>query len=408
MEDIRIVIGPPVRGEELWDREQELKQIWKALETSSILLTAPRRFGKTSLMLHLVDHPREGWQAFYFDVEGVAIPEDCIAEIALALLREQKLRHLANKLKKYFGDLVDRIEEIGSAEFKISLRKRLTPRWQETGRELIGMLRNLELRTILILDELPLMIDKIHKAQGDRPAREFLSWLRSLRQTPDLHEKVRWVIGGSIGIENVLQRIGAGTKEINDLQRIHVREFTQDSAHAFVKALLHNEGVQRVPAKILSKFLEVVGIPIPYFIQILVRESLNEMERPNKRTLSEAIVEQAYENGVLASYNRTYFEHYYERLRNYYSPEMENIAKTLLTEVARRESLTKKELWNQFQPQWALLPPDLTRKQSDADTFSYLLSDLENDFYLVSDQERQIFRFATKVLRDWWLRYHAL
>jgi len=398
MEKVRIVIGSPVRGGELWDRERELNKIWEVLETGSVLLTAPRRFGKTSLMLKLVDEPREGWQAFYFDAEGFSKPEDFIAEIATKLLEERKFAYLQSKIKKLLGKGLERIEEVGWEGFKITLRKRLATDWQEKGQGLIELLKGSNTKTILIVDELPLFLHRVAKNGGS--AREFLSWLRSLRQTPDLHDQVRWVIGGSIGIEKVLQYIGAGTKEINDLARIHVRELSEDSAREFIKALLQSAGVQRIPKKTLDKFLQVIGIPIPFFIQILVRETLNEMERQNKRTLSEEMIERAYDEGVLASYNRTYFEHYYERLREYYTPEMASIAKALLTEIAHRDSITRKELWDLFQAQM--------QGQGSEDDFSSLLSDLENDFYITFNQDRQNFRFATKVLRDWWWRYHSL
>lgn len=400
MRKIRGVIGSPAREGEFWDRERELAQIWRALETSSVLLTAPRRFGKTSLMQRLVDQPRDGWQAFYFDTEGIDQPETLVAEIIATLLHERKLRQLLNKARKILGNLVDRVEELEYGGFKLSLREQLASNWKEKGRGLIELLKDVELRTILIIDELPLLLGNIVKSQGEESARELLSWLRSLRQMPDLHASVRWMTGGSIGIEKVLQRVGAGTKEINDLERIHVREFSEDSARDFIKALLHGAEVHKVPAKIINKLLQVVGIPIPYFIQILVRESLNEMERTGRHALKEEMVERAYEDGVLASYSRTYFEHYYERLRDYYSAEMASVAKVLLTEIARRKTLGRKELWTLFQGQ--------LDGRGDKDTFSYLLSDLENDFYLFCDQRQQTYRFATKVLRDWWLRYHAL
>ncbi|MCI2429745.1 hypothetical protein LM602_03415 [Candidatus Acetothermia bacterium] len=399
MSRIHGVIGPTARGVEFWDREREIGQIWKALETSSILLTAPRRFGKTSLMLRLMDQPQDGWWAFFFEVEAVDRPEAFITEIIRTLLRDQRLDRWARQSKKFFGKLANRIEEIELAGTRVSLREQPAPHWQETGRELIERLRGLETKIILIIDEFPLMLERIHK-KDNLAAHELLSWLRSLRQNPDLHEKIRWVMGGSIGIEHVLRRIGAGIKEINDLERIHVREFSQDSAREFIQALLRSAGVQRISREILDKFLEVIDIPIPYFIQILVCESLNEMKLQNKRTLSKEMIEQAYENGLLDLYGRRYFEHYYKRLRDYYDPEMADTAKALLTEIARRGSLTKRELWTKFQAHM--------KGQGDADTFSHLLSDLENDFYLVGDHGRQRFRFATKVLRDWWLRHHAL
>lgn len=261
MENVRIVIGSPVRGREFWNRERELKQIWKALETSSVLLTAPRRFGKTSLMQHLVDHPQNGWQAFYFDAEGLKQPESFVAELTIILLREQKFRQLLDKAKKIIGNLSDRFDEVNFGEFKVSIQKQLASDWQEKGRELIELSKELKLKTIFIIDELPLLIGNIAKEQGEKSARELLSWLRSLRQMTDLSDKVRWVTGGSIGIEKVLQRVGAGTKEINDLERIHVREFTQNSAREFIKTLLDSEGISLVSDRILRKFLSVIGIP---------------------------------------------------------------------------------------------------------------------------------------------------
>lgn len=398
---VRIVIGQVVCGEEFWNRKRELADIWRALETSSVLLTAPRRFGKTSIMQRLVDSPKNGWNAFYLDTEGIMGPQDFLIEIIAVLAHDKAFKLFLGKAGIFWGGLLNRIDEIGVSEFKISLRQELAQEWQEKGRQFIGLLKELQTRTILILDELPILIDNIAKKHSNNTAMDFLSWLRSLRQMPDLREKVRWVTGGSIGIEKVLQHIGFGTNVINDLERIHIREFGNKEAKDFIEAILRSNLETSESSKdVIGKFLEVIGIPIPYFIQILVRESLNEMEHLGKKVLSQEIIEQAYEQRVLASYNRTYFEYYYERLRHYYDDETQKVAKELLTEVARSSRLTKKQLWNKYQA--------LTKDKGDKDSFSYLLSDLENDFYLKSDSNRDIFSFATKVLRDWWIRYHSL
>jgi hypothetical protein len=37
--------------------------------------------------------------------------------------------------------------------------------------------------------------------------------------------------------------------------------------------------------------------------------------------------------------------------------------------------------------------------------FSHLLSDLQNDFYL--QRQDDVYRFHTKVLRDWWIRFYG-
>ena len=402
MELPRIVLGPPVRGHDLWNREEEIEELWRALETSSVLLSAPRRFGKTSVMLALADRPKAGWQVHYLDVEWIKGPEDFVAEVMAVLLEHERHRSkdLLQKVRRIIGEALERVEEVEVAKFKLALRKRLQEEWQDTGKALINLLREVEQRTIFIADELPLLVLRIASKKNPAQAGEFLHWLRGLRQIPELQDRIRWVFGGSIGIEKVLQRVGAGTKVINDLYVLRLREFSGETAKEFIKALLRKElGAKKLSPQLLEAFLRIVGPPIPYFIQILVRESLNEMERRGEKRLSEDIIEVAYRDGVLACYNRTYFEHYYERIEEYYDQELAEIAKTFLSKLARMGSLSKKELWDLYMHK--------TQGKGSEDDFSYLLSDLENDFYIVRDPANERYRFATKVLQDWWLRYHA-
>ncbi len=52
---VAIKVGSPVRGEDFFDREREQRRLWQHLATDHVLLLAPRRVGKTSLMLKLAD-----------------------------------------------------------------------------------------------------------------------------------------------------------------------------------------------------------------------------------------------------------------------------------------------------------------------------------------------------------------
>ncbi len=55
-------VGQAVRGDNFWNRENELEDIWEKISTgSNILLSAPRRVGKTSIMFHLQDNPKENF-----------------------------------------------------------------------------------------------------------------------------------------------------------------------------------------------------------------------------------------------------------------------------------------------------------------------------------------------------------
>ena len=51
-----------------------------------VLMLAPRRVGKTSLMLELKREPPANWNVIYVNVEGGENPTDCIAAILASLV----------------------------------------------------------------------------------------------------------------------------------------------------------------------------------------------------------------------------------------------------------------------------------------------------------------------------------
>jgi hypothetical protein len=399
MDKTRLVIGPPARCGDLWDRDAAIAEIWKTLERDDVLLVAPRRFGKTSVMLNLMDHPREGYTVFYLDTEWVKGPVDFIAEVATELLKDSTVRQIFRQLGGFFSKMPSRIKAVQIMEFfKVELREEMAQDWHDKGREFISQLRSFDGNIVLIVDEFPLMIQRMLK-ESYNETEDFLYWMRGIRQMPDL-SNLRFIMGGSIGIEHVLNKAGTGTKAINDLHRIQIGAFSEHQARQFIKVLLRNEAnLKRVPSKLLDSFIEVIETAIPYFIQILVKESICEAESQQK-PLSSELVHKAYHERVLASYNRTYFEHYYTRLGEHYPQEEEKIAKAFLLEIAKRNEISRSDLWNLYQ--------SLLQGKGNEESFSYLLSDLENDFYIQFVPERRVYHFATKVLRDWWLRHHAI
>lgn len=65
----------------MWGREAEIDALWRRLEVDSVLLTAPRRHGKSSVMYRLKDNPQPGWEVVLVDVMAVEsaaefLPED--------------------------------------------------------------------------------------------------------------------------------------------------------------------------------------------------------------------------------------------------------------------------------------------------------------------------------------------
>jgi uncharacterized protein len=68
-------VGSPLDPDDLWFRDEFLELLWETLKTEHILLTAPRRTGKTSVMDHLAAHPKSGFSVVSVFVQDLDHPD---------------------------------------------------------------------------------------------------------------------------------------------------------------------------------------------------------------------------------------------------------------------------------------------------------------------------------------------
>lgn len=117
----------------------------------------------------------------------------------------------------------------------------------------------------------------------------------------------------------MVEQAGAGTKTINDFEIVRVGPFSEMDGRAFINGLLKKEGgISDVPAAAINLLMKTIGPPVPYFLQILLRECLYLLRSNDPAFLTETLIEKAYQECVLGPANRTYFQHYYTRLKEYY------------------------------------------------------------------------------------------
>jgi hypothetical protein len=114
----------------------------------------------------------------------------------------------------------------------------------------------------------------------------------------------------------------------------------------------------------------------------------------------DALVEQIYRDKVLGVDCKTYFDHYYGRLRDYYRPQEEKAIKRILRELALVGTLTRDASYQFYRLH--------TGAGADIEEFNRLMTDLENDFYIRFNTTMSAYQFASKLLRDWWLRHYGL
>jgi len=404
---MRCLVGLPARGDDFFDRQELVDLIWQRLEAGHILLAAPRRFGKTSVMYRLLDQPRQGWHPVHLDAESIREPVGFVIAVLQTLLADRRLRNFLIARWKAAGQwtrsLLDDVEIQTPWEvtLKLSLKERLGPNWPEVAGILLRHLREYDggERPLIIIDELPVMLF-LFRDNNVPPSdvRAFLYWFRHLRIDPDVGlTNCRFLVGGSIGIEHYLADLAAADS-FNDLERVPLAEFAPERARQFLRDLLDELDIELSPAS-QRRVLSLIGAPIPYFIQVFVAELVSARAEGHD-VAGPRHLETIYRDRVLGAACKTYFQHYYERLRRY-DRATEQAAKALLKSIAlaqpmpvRREDLR------------ALFARSLGESSSD-EAFATLIADLENDFYVRFRPDTASYEFSSKILCDWWRRYYA-
>jgi hypothetical protein len=354
-------------------------------------------------MYGLIDRPQWDYKIVHADLQHLTEPSELITLLVFQLAKadDGHLSKIAYSLsyfpKRFWSGFIKRFQELELLKIKIRLRDDLRPRWQEAGEELFKRVAESESTIIFILDELPMMIDRMAQSEAHREdAKTLLRWMRALRLSPNT-KKARFLIAGSIGIGRVLNELGE-ISAINDFEQLRLEPFSKKVATRFLEKLAgsHNVPLSQ-PCK--RKVLELIGPPIPYFIQIIFSEVAKAYAQ-DLELITPKKIERIYRNKVLGVDCVTYFDHYYGRLRDYYQPHEERAAKHILRELAMTGSLTR-DTCSQFYKR------EVGDRKS-ADGFNRLMTDLENDFYIHFDSDANRFEFACKLLRDWWLRHYGM
>ena len=237
------IIGQAVLGDDLYGRDYELARLWEHLEQGEhILMLAPRRVGKTSLMLELRRAPRTNWDVIYIDVEGDDGPADCVASILAALAADPRYRTRfeAIPFSKGVKDVLRGVSVgITASVLHVELKRAIGNEWSHAADQLEARLTSLDEaggKLLIILDELPILISGMLRDDQKRDAELLLSRLRRWRQAPALRGKVHTLVGGSIGLEGIVRRAGL-SGSINDLVPFPLNSWDRPTAVEFLKSL---------------------------------------------------------------------------------------------------------------------------------------------------------------------------
>lgn len=144
-------VGKSVRESNFFDRKREIRRMWRSLETDNVLLLAPRRVGKTSLMFRMEETAGEhGFQAVYFSVADDNSEISFIRKLYDAIGR---LKSGPNILKKIglFLTFQEKTDKISLGKLSVEFKESAGSKWADLGKAITRALDGLEKPWLLLV-----------------------------------------------------------------------------------------------------------------------------------------------------------------------------------------------------------------------------------------------------------------
>ncbi len=375
-------IGPPVEGDDFFGREKEIRLANRLLDRRhSLLLSAPRRIGKSSLAKKLLDEKKkQGWKCVYIDLEETNTEDGFLRLVIDAFSSNGIWKHVVSEAAQRLTSVFSKIEKVSIGPFEFNFGKK------EERENLYKNLKELihhDENTFIVIDELTLFLGILNKSEdGIEKVTYILNWLRSLRQVEKT--KIRWLFCGSVGLRNFASSKNL-SYTINDLTEFTLDELDRKEAAGLLFELGKSEEIE-MNDEIINYILDRLSWNIPYFIQVIFSKLAEDYDG----ALTYDKVDAAYKK--LCSEN--YLSTWSERLGEYQEYELpaRHILKLLSTQPAgvERNILLDRLMTGQ--------EPSNVEKVDLA--LSKILEMLENDGYIMKNGALRTFR--SPLLRDYW------
>ncbi len=397
------ITGNPVTHKNyLKTRLHLVDEVRSMVRERSIIIEAPRRYGKTSVIKELTRQEKEKgnknkeFNILFLELEGEETVQEFCFKLFYELLKLYRLRKKIDSVRKSLGDrwndLASRFRKLDAMEVGFEIREKTRDYnfsiWKEKIRPLISDLNSHIKRTVIIFDEFPDMLLNF-KSNAAGPAEfksmtdKLMAWLRSLRQEQDGGAKYQFVFCGSINLRKTLEEIGIG-KRINDLESFQIPPMKSHEAAALIESLSRESGVKIEPDGVRLIESKITN-GSPYYGQILFKALRDTRET----TFSSDKVKAIYKSMLRGGSHD--LNHFHSRLSEYLTPIERESSAAILKHLCHG-AMDEKELYDL-----------ILFNKCDHEVFQTVVNRLIYEGYLTRDIERNAnLGFSSPVLQDWW------
>jgi uncharacterized protein len=391
---VKNIVGKPVLGEDFFGREAEVEDLRRTAEHQHVLLLAPRRVGKTSLLHALArELDKDGdVSAVYASVAAARSELDFVRTVLDAVYETPAGRPLKpHRLSAWWSRRKHRVKKVGAVGASIELEAVEEP-WQSAADQAFAKLLTHDRPWLLMIDELPtLVLALAEQDPSGARVRTFLHWFRNLRQAPSGSAKLRFILAGSIGLDSVTRRYQMSAA-INDVCDWRLGPYDQATADRFLVELGASYRVD-LPPGLRQHILAQAEWLIPYHLQVVFSELQKRVPRgqPSVTDVDHAIDE------LLG--RKIYFNSWDERLRDTLGAPDDLHARQILTACAVDPTGVTLEIIH------GAISRSIADVDARASSCKWIMDVLENDGYLVALQGR--WRFRSGLLRRYWQRNYV-
>ena len=385
--EFNTIIGQAARKEDFFPRPQIQSEIWKKLKPgSSLLFVGPRRVGKSSILFNLLDEPKEKHIIIYYTSESVNNENEFYRKLFNHIVeRLNTFKKYQKKLTTLGKTFLKSIESIGKDGIKFQHNNSIS-----YYNEVMALVRNLDLgedRMIVLIDEFAQTIENIMRDENDDNAIHFLETNREIRQRPEIHKKLQFIYTGSIGLENIVERIN-GINFINDLHPISIPPLSRKEAEGLTDKIIRGSEVTFADGA-FEHLLNLIEWWIPFYFQIILDEVPKILVANNSTVITKDDIDTAINNALKL---RIYFEHWFTRLRNAFKGNNFSFVKEVLNIISEKKRFSSSGI------------VDLAIKHKLEDSYNNLINTLKYDGYINNEDDPKTYRFNSPLLREWWNR----
>lgn len=241
-----------------------------------------------------------------------------------------------------------------------------------------------KIRVVLLLDELPEVLNKLHKRGCSEEASNILNHLRELRQNPSLRGHLNLVLASSVGIQHIVKNIEGRINDINDFDQVPFEALNFEEAKTYIAWATQDATVQ-YDAELTEHLLNQVGHFIPYFINLMLDDVNKTARKRNDSAIATADIHSAF--GTIAK-NNDHFKEWKNRLSDYFSPTEQAYLREVLTCTAHEGRIAVRRLY------------DYAVKHQLQQSYMELVHGLEHDGYITEKTDG--FVFISPILQAYW------